>query len=417
MSNGNNNNSDAETRHHNHTDDAFGNQAEWGQPSNSDQVHIAIGAETALYSTQSHTSFGVYDSATGDEYYQHAEEVDENYVNHFPEEETDVQYIVRKVYELRQAIEAKYPGDACESNNNITTAYINFRAVGLTAEETDFQYLDDDVVPPTGDDSTSESTTLASTTGVHSDESTSTPIVIGITGTNNNLLRSKILLRESRDAAFAPVLYQELFDNVDYYARSECCVKLDENAFLVSGRLDYIYGLVLETALLENTHPDIYARSFDAFQRRSACMDVCHADHVTDNDTRRCSRDWVIYTRLDSSFARHCIQSLERSLWLTYSQQSPFSPIQRDYISFYLVLFLCGEHLSGLYDTSAAGDSVGNPSGPTSTTTASSTADVDATELHPSVHKRLFYKDTNQWIRVPAIFAEIWSLSMEAQAK
>ncbi|TAJ71572.1 MAG: hypothetical protein EPO45_20180, partial [Sphingobium sp.] len=247
-----NNNSSGENHHHNHANDTFGGEGDERQPPSSDQVHIPIGGgETALYSTQSHTSFGVYDSEIGDDCYQHAEEVDENYVNHFPEEETDVQYIVRKVHELRQAIEAKYPGDACESNNNLTTAYINFRAVGLTAEEADFQYLDDDV-EPTGDESTSESTTLASTAAL-SDESTSlpVPVLMGITGTNNNLVRSKILLRQSRDAAFAPVRYHELFANADYYALGESCVLLDDNAFLVSGRLDYIYGLVLETALLE----------------------------------------------------------------------------------------------------------------------------------------------------------------------
>ena len=133
--------------------------------------------------------------------------------------------------------------------------------------------------------------------------------------------------------------------------RHEPCKGLDgvEGVFIVNKRLDFIYGRVIECALL-NGDERLSREAFDAFKRRKEETSPCVEDHV--QSEKFCPCDWVLYANTGSQFYAYCSRLLKRETpYIDFGITAQYVNAER--LSFYLVLFLCGHLMPTGYATDA----------------------------------------------------------------
>lgn len=159
-------------------------------------------------------------------------------------------------------------------------------------------------------------------------------------------------IREDNDYNHVAV-QQGKFKNIFYntlshssFSRKESCkIPLEgvSGVFLVNKHLDYVYGRVLETALL---HQDrvLSKSAYDAFIERAASVLPCQEEHI--QSEKCCPSEWVLYVDVGSQFYRYCSELLKKQIpCINYGINAQYVNAER--LSFYLVLFLCGEHMEG----------------------------------------------------------------------
>jgi len=345
----------------------------------------------------------IREESSEDNFYAEIRSEEENQA--FYEEKTDERALEEKIDGLVILVEEKYPNHRSEKRQNIAVVYTTFknRAVKYI-NETDFEYLEDD---------------------------SNVPI------TSEMIESERPYLRPSVSNNFMPLRYSDIFNGYEDCIRSEECrpIGSDGKTFFVNASLDYIYSFVLEKALLEDIYPELYKKSLENFSRRRNSFVACQGDHFS-NGIKLCSKEWIIYTQLNSSFAIRCMKFLRESEFIDYTQDTPFSTTGREYVSFHLVLFLCGEHIQGLHD------SIPEPSTSISTTTTTTTTirkenvpidnfnfsasdgnemsavveEPEEQEIDEYEKKLLYYTDTNRWIKLPLWFYDVWRKCIEADA-
>lgn len=190
-------------------------------------------------------------------------------------------------------------------------------------------------------------------------------------------------IREAKHGVFPRLVLSEM--------HPICSAKPITNApdtFLVNKRLDYIYGRVIETALLGGSARQEAMR---VFHKRSRALEVCHVNHL--DEERGCPLDWIVYTKMNSAFYQFCSNHLvKHNPYINY-QINAVDAIKYERLSFYLVLFLCGEFMDGKECNEF-----------TSVTLESSRT------TSPNI-QHLEYGEINQWLKVPLWFLDLWLVS------
>lgn len=334
-------------------------------------------------------------------YAEHNSDDEQN--QQFYEAKTEARILEEKIDGLMILVEEKYPNHRSEKRQNITVVYETFknRAVGYT-NSSDFEYLEDD-----------------------------SSIVL----TSEMIESGRPFLRDIVSNNYLSLYYCDILQNYEDCMRSEASrpIGTGNGAFLVNASLDYIYSFVLEKALLEDYYPELYMKSLENFSKRRNAFVACQGDHFT-NGVKLCSKEWVIYTQLSSNFAIRCMKFLSDSEIIDYTLDTPFSTSGREYVSFHLVLFLCGEHIYGLHDSIpervkkqnipidsfnfSASDgnemSIVNEGGGGGEEKAIALTREE--EDGDDEKNLLYYNNTNQWIKLPIWFYDIWQKCIEADA-
>lgn len=196
-------------------------------------------------------------------------------------------------------------------------------------------------------------------------------------------------IREAKHGVFPRLVYSELLGEA---FRPICSVKAIANAedtFLVNKRLDFLYGRLIETALC----PSVDAMRQEArrlFMKRARLLETCRAEHL--DDERCCPMEWVIYTKMNSQFYRFCSEQLVKRNPYINHQTSTTDFIKLERLSFYLVLFLCGELMEGTPST----DFTSIP--------------LERSPSHGHLPRHQ-YGEINQWFKVPLWFLDVWLAS------
>lgn len=153
--------------------------------------------------------------------------------------------------------------------------------------------------------------------------------------------------------------------------------------FLVNQQLDFIYGRIIECALLRNN--DTLSKSaYEAFNTRKHLIRPCAKDH--DQSEKSCPSEWVLYVNMSSPFYQFCSSMLKSRIpYVDFSLTTHY--VESERLCFYLVLFLCGD----LLDT--------QPLLPLSSIDIASSSDSI-----PSQN----YTEINQWKKLPIWFIAIW---------
>lgn len=151
--------------------------------------------------------------------------------------------------------------------------------------------------------------------------------------------------------------------------------------FLVNKQLDFIYGRVIECALLHD-HDGLSRAAYDAFKLRKRITRPCVNDH--EQSEHGCPSDWLLYVNVSSPFYTFCSKLLKEKIpFINFGLTTHY--IETERLSFYLVLFLCG-------------DLMGEQP-------ASTDEWQDLTT--PLIHSAQ-YTEINQWKKLPIWFLGLW---------
>ncbi len=157
--------------------------------------------------------------------------------------------------------------------------------------------------------------------------------------------------------------------------RGEVLARLhNTNTFLVDARADFTYAHVIDQLLLTQYEDQgLVAAAEERLQRRAHYFKPCPlGDAVHCDEPRVCALCWVVYTRVDSFFYKQCCARLNTSLTVNFDA-TLYEYMDLEHLPFQLVLFLCGQQLTG--------------------------DEADAATTH--------YEATNQWVKVP-----VWWLAL-----
>lgn len=156
------------------------------------------------------------------------------------------------------------------------------------------------------------------------------------------------------------------------YPRVECCRVVDgvSDVFLVNKQLDFVYGRVIEHAILRSDI-DLARRAYDRFSMRKHLISPCTSEH--DPSIKCCPSEWVLYVNVNSEFFAYCSRVLKQeALSVDFALSPQYVAAER--LSFYLVLLLCGHMM-------------------TNTVTTTDTEQ---------------YTQINQWKKLPVWFLTVW---------
>lgn len=121
------------------------------------------------------------------------------------------------------------------------------------------------------------------------------------------------------------------------------------DTFVVSRTYDYLYGRLIEDALLRDADEQrlpLHMReaSHNHWRARTERFPLCRrpgCQPTRDHDRKACRHQWVVYTRTDSAFYRYCDTVRIQNSYVDYDRHDGSSPNQLR-ISYHLVNFLCG---------------------------------------------------------------------------
>lgn len=120
------------------------------------------------------------------------------------------------------------------------------------------------------------------------------------------------------------------------------------DTFIVNRTLDYVYGRLIEMALMHGANQRRLPHGMDAIRnaywaRRNRLFPLCRKPQclaAQQEGDRLCHQQCVIYTRSDSEFFMRCERVRDANLYVDYEKHSGVAAQQS--ISFHLVNLLCG---------------------------------------------------------------------------
>ena len=167
------------------------------------------------------------------------------------------------------------------------------------------------------------------------------------------------------------------------------------DTFIVSRTLDYVYGRLIELALMHTAHQRRLPPGLDGVRnaywaRRNTLFPLCRRPQciATGEDNERlCHHQVVVYTRLDSDFYQRCERLRDRNGHVDYEKHS--GTIVRQRLSYHLVNLLCGPFM--------APHPVDPASGGSGTTALSQVEKYD------------------KWIVVPIDYVDLWNATLRPE--
>lgn len=190
--------------------------------------------------------------------------------------------------------------------------------------------------------------------------------------------------RIPKSGSFPCIFYNELFkqSKLDYH--QEVCRELPNlrDVFLVCKQHHFVYGRVLECALLRR-HKPLLNQAYELFLRRRSTVNPCVEEH--DQAEKLCPDEYVLYVNVNTEFYAYCSKLLKEDVpCVNFGLTAQYVGAER--LSFYQVLFLCGDSLQPLVDTM---------------TSALQSIDLNAptTEIRSE-----YYQNINHWRALPVWF-------------
>lgn len=178
----------------------------------------------------------------------------------------------------------------------------------------------------------------------------------------------------NQQGRFKCLFYDSL--SVKMCPRPDCCRAIDgvSDVFLVNKQLDFVYGRVIEHAILRSDI-EMSRRAYDHFAIRKRLIAPCTADH--DKSIKCCPSEWVLYVNVNSEFYGYCSRLLKQGTpYVDFNLSPQYLAAER--LSFYLVLLLCGHMMTN--------------------------GVMENVEPIPSEH----YTQINQWKKLPVWFLCVW---------
>jgi hypothetical protein len=178
-----------------------------------------------------------------------------------------------------------------------------------------------------------------------------------------------------------------------------------QDTYLVNKRLDFIYGRLIELALLSSEENENFANNAkQLFKTRRSNLHPCREQHVLNEKV--CPLEWIIYTRINSEFYKFCSQQLKENPYIAHGITTEYIGIEN--LSFYLVIFLCGDFLDYAKVPSRESTSMLTTTTTSTTTTTAAAADVTINMNNNNSYALNHYQEVNQWRKVPAWFLDLW---------
>lgn len=173
--------------------------------------------------------------------------------------------------------------------------------------------------------------------------------------TELDLLGLEYLLEDVGRQRFSSLSFSDICLNGEEPASAFPLNKGCLDTFVVCRTHDYLYGRLIEDALLSQADPrrlprDTLEASQVHWQTRTRRFPLCTNPSclpTRDHDRKACRHQWVVYTRTDSDFYRYCDTARLQNRYVDYDRHDGSSPNQLR-ISYHLVNFLCGPLLPQL---------------------------------------------------------------------
>jgi len=193
--------------------------------------------------------------------------------------------------------------------------------------------------------------------------------------------RSEYDSRETKHGSFPCILYSNLITTQE--VRPQACIPVPNvnGVFLVNLQHDYVYGRVIECALLKRD-PFLSQRALELFNQRRSLVRPCPRNHIMEEKV--CPAEWMLYVSQTSEFYDYCCKQLKRDNPLVDHNVTP-DYVNAEFLSFYLVLFLCGEYLERVQDQQESKN-----------------------EIDLGLVPTAYYADVNQWKKLPIWFLDVW---------
>jgi len=191
--------------------------------------------------------------------------------------------------------------------------------------------------------------------------------------------------RAVKHGHFKCIFYSQLVAHQDHRPDSALPVPNVPGVFFVSLQHDYVYGRVIESALLRE-HAGLSQVAQLLFNERRELTRPCRREHI--NSVKLCPEEWILYVNQTSEFYDWCCKQLKKK---NRSVDHDLTPgyVNAEYLSFYLVLFLCGELLEVTTDFSE-----------------SKAETLETVEF--SGFRSAYYAEVNQWKKLPLWFYDLW---------
>lgn len=187
--------------------------------------------------------------------------------------------------------------------------------------------------------------------------------------------------RAAKNARFKTIFYTNLVAKQETRADSCKAIPNVENVFLVNLQHDYVYGSAIECALFRH-NAELWQKSQQLFNKRRRMTRACPIDHLKSD--KLCPSEWILYVDQTSEFYQYCSKQLKDNNPLV-DHRLTASYVNAENLSFYLVLFLCGELMRPTQDFS----------------------ELSLTE-QASNFSYAYYGNINQWRKLPLWFLDIW---------
>lgn len=197
--------------------------------------------------------------------------------------------------------------------------------------------------------------------------------------------------KERKEGRFKCLFYSDLIKSIDLRQPSCFPVPGVNGIFLVNIQHDYVYGRAIECALLKSDAQLAFVAK-SLFQHRRELSRPCERDHVINE--KLCPSEWILYVDQTSEFYAFCCKQLkELNPLIDHAVTANY--VNTEFLSFYLVLFLCGEYMEPMIDFSKEEShtiiELDEPSSSNATTIRSA-----------------YYNNINQWKKLPIWFLDVW---------
>lgn len=204
--------------------------------------------------------------------------------------------------------------------------------------------------------------------------------------TELDLLGLEYLLSETGRKSYERLRFVPIYLNSAETGKVRPLDELCRDTFVVDRTLDYVYGRVLELALMHGADQKRLPIGMEAartgyWNRRNQLFPLCRKPQCMDlrgDGDRQCHQQVVVYTRTDSLFFLTCQRVRDCNFAVDYEKHSGVILKQR--ISYHLVNLLCGRLVMG-----------------------HNTDDAAVLETPPEVEKY------DKWIVLPIEWLDLWN--------
>lgn len=199
--------------------------------------------------------------------------------------------------------------------------------------------------------------------------------------------------KELKEGRFKCIFYSNLVTTREIQPVAAVPIPGVQGVFLVNLQHDYVYGRAIECALLRRDR-QLFNETQLLFNQRRELVKPCDRDHMVNE--KLCPSEWTLYVNQSSEFYAFCSRQL-KDLNPMIDHNITKDYVNAEVLSFYLVLFLCGEMMEPVIDFA-------EPLKKRDDTISFDDGFVDEAPTIASA----YYTTINQWKKLPIWFLDVW---------